>query len=188
VTRSIGRYPAHLIDVVRLTDGTRVTLRPVLPQDADLQRAFFRSLSAKSRYSRFMTRLEELPETLAERFTCIDYRSHLALLAEVFDGRCGTMIGEARYVADDHDSTTCELAIAVADAWQESGIALALLERLEREAAALGFTRIVADTLITNEAMLGLARRAGYAVTANPEDRLLARLEKRLQPLAAIAA
>ena len=32
-----------------------------------------------------MTRLSELPETLAERFTSIDYRSHLALLAEVFE-------------------------------------------------------------------------------------------------------
>jgi acetyltransferase len=188
VTRSIGRYPVHLIDVVRLTDGTRVMLRPVLPQDADLQRAFFRSLSAQSRYSRFMTRLEELPESLAERFTCIDYRSHLALLAEVFDGRCGTMIGEARYVADDRDSTACEFAIAVADAWQGSCIAGALLERLEQEATALGFTRMVADTLVTNQAMLGLARRVGYAVAANPHDRALARLEKHLQPWAAIAA
>jgi acetyltransferase len=188
VTYTIGRYPVHLIDVMRVADGTRVTLRPTLPQDAELQRVFFRSLSAKSRYCRFMTRLNELPEVLAERFTSIDYHSHLALLATVFEGGHEIMIGEARYIADEHDSATCEFAIAVADNWQGSGIAHALLERLEREAAALGFRRMVADALISNATMLRLARRACYAVTTNPEDATLARLEKRLALPPALAA
>ena len=181
MTYTIARYPVHLIDVVRLTDGRRVTIRPTLPQDVELQRSFFRSLSAESRYRRFMTRLNELPESLAKRFTNIDYRAHVALLAEVFDeaGR-ETMIGEARYVVDDHDPTTCEFAIAVADAWQSSGIARALLERLERQAAASGIRRMVADTLITNRSMQRLAARAGYAVSASREDATQARLEKVL--------
>ena len=116
VTYTIAKYPAHLIDVVRMADGRRVTIRPTLPQDVELQRTFFRSLSAESRYCRFMTRLSELPETLVERFTSIDYRAHVALLAEVFD-EAGheTMIGEARYVVEERDPTTCEFAIAVAD-------------------------------------------------------------------------
>ena len=65
-----------------------------------------------------MTRLNELPEALAERFASIDYRSHLALLAEVFEDGRETMIGEARYVVDARDPATCEFAIAVADDWQ----------------------------------------------------------------------
>jgi hypothetical protein len=56
-----------------------------------------------------------LPESLAERFASIDYRSHLALLAEVFENGRETMIGEARYVVDARDPETCELAIAVAN-------------------------------------------------------------------------
>jgi GNAT superfamily N-acetyltransferase len=186
--RVIGGYPVHLVEALRLRNGTRVALRPILPTDGKLLREFFRSLSAQSRYNRFMTRLDGLPEALVDRFTNIDYASHLALLATgLKDGR-EIIIGEARCIADDHHPTTCELAVAVADTWQRSGIALGLLERLERQAAALGFTRMVADTLFTNEAMLGLARRAGYAITTNPEDRALAQLEKRLQPSAAIAA
>ena len=51
----IHRYPADLIDVVRLAGGQRVVIRPVLPQDADLTEAFFRNLSGASRYDRFMT-------------------------------------------------------------------------------------------------------------------------------------
>ena len=188
MTRTIPHYPVHLIDVMHLPAGTRVMLRPILPQDVELQRAFFRSLSAHSRYSRFMTRVNELPRALAERFTRIDYTSHLALVATILEDGREVMIGEARCVADERDPAICELAIAVADVWQRCGIALALLVRLERQAAELGFRRIVADTLVTNRAMLGLARRARYAIIASPEEKTQARLEKHLRPVAAIAA
>ena len=182
MTYSIARYPVHLIDVVQAADGSRVTIRPTLPQDMELQRDFFRSLSTQGRYSRFMTRLNELPESLAARFASIDYHNHLALLAEVFEDGRETMIGEARYVVDMRDPQTCEFAIAVADNWQASGIARALLDRLERQAALSGIRSMVADTLPTNRAMIGLARRFGYAVSLNREDPELARLEKRLDP------
>jgi acetyltransferase len=182
MTYAIHRYPVHLIDVVRLADGSRVTIRPTLPQDAELQQQFFRGLSAESRHRRFMTRLNELPEALVERFASIDYRSHLALLAEVFEDGRETMIGEARYVVDARDPATCEFAIAVADDWQARGIARTLLDRLEQHAAASGISRMAADTLLGNRAMIGLATRTGYAVRASREDATLARLEKSLSP------
>ena len=55
MTYQIHRYPAELIDVVRLAGGQRVVVRPVLPQDEDLTTAFFRNLSAPARYDRFMS-------------------------------------------------------------------------------------------------------------------------------------
>jgi acetyltransferase len=82
VTNTIARYPVHLIDVVKAANGSRVTIRPTLPQDMQLQREFFHSLSAESRYRRFMSALNELPEAVAQRLISVDYRSHLALLAE----------------------------------------------------------------------------------------------------------
>ena len=132
-----------------------------------------------------MTPLNELPEALAQRFASIDYCSHLALLAEVFEDGLETMIGEARYVVDEHDPATCEFAIAVANGWQARGIARTLLDRLERQAAASSIRRMIADTLLVNKAMIGLAARTGYAVRANREDSALARLEKSLTPSAA---
>jgi acetyltransferase len=185
VTYTIPRYPVHLIDMVLAANGSRVTIRPTLPQDVGLQREFFRTLSAERRYFRFMTPLNELPEALAQRFASCDYRGHLALLAEVFEDGRETMIGEARYVVDVRDATTCEFAVAIADAWQSRGIAHALLDRLERQAAASGIRRMVADTLLANRAMIGLAAHTGYAVRASREDARLARLEKNLTPSAA---
>jgi len=183
VIYTIPHYPVELIDVLALADGSRVTIRPTLPQDLDLQRAFFRSLSRQARYRRFMTSLEELPATVADGFASIDYHSHLALLAEVFEAGSERMIGEARYVVASGDPVACEFAIAVADAWQGAGIARALLDRLERQAAARGIRRMMADTLVSNRPMLAFAARAGYAVAERAEDRELARLEKTL-PLA----
>jgi acetyltransferase len=185
VTYSIPRYPVHLIDVVRIASGRRVTIRPTLPQDVELQREFFRCLSAESRHYRFMTPLTALPEALAEAFTFIDYRSHVALLAEVFDDGRETMIGEARYVVDERDAASCEFAVAVADGWHNYGIARALLDRLEHQAAASGIRHMAADTLITNRPMIRLAARAGYVVRASSDDASLARLEKSLSPVGA---
>jgi acetyltransferase len=182
VTYTIARYPVHLIDIVPAANGRRVTIRPMLPQDFELQREFFHSLSPMARYGRFMAAFNELPDAVAERLNKIDYSSHLALLAEIFEGRQQTMIGEARYVIEEHDPTSCEFAIAVADAWQGCGIGNALLARLEREAAASGLRRMLADTLYDNKPMRALAARNGYALTMNHEDARLVRLEKKLRP------
>ena len=180
MTYTIARYPVHLIDIVRVANGSRVTIRPTLPQDLELQREFFRSLSAEGRYRRFMSPVNELPEVVLRRFISVDYRSHLALLAEIFEDSREIMIGEARYVIEQGDPASCEFAIAVADDWRANGIGRALLARLEREAAASSIQRMFADTLYDNKAMLGLAVRSGYAIRMNREDAGLVRLEKKL--------
>jgi acetyltransferase len=112
------------------------------------------------------------------RFAQIDYSRHVALLAEVFQDGRECMIAEARYVVDPGDGSACEFAVAVADDWQGLGLASALLDRLERQAAACGVRRIVGETLATNTAMMALARRRGFAISPAAGDPTLARLEK----------
>jgi hypothetical protein len=52
MTYQIYHYPAELIDVVHLSDGERVVIRPVLPQDRELMVAFFHDLSPGARCNR----------------------------------------------------------------------------------------------------------------------------------------
>jgi len=157
-----------------------VTVRPVLSQDADMQRAFFRNLSAEARYFRFMTKLSELSDHLAERFTNIDHRSHVGLFA--FSDNNEIMIGEARYIVDEQEPAMCEFAIAVADAWRATGLARSLLQRLVSHATASGIHRMVADTMSSNAAMVALAKRAGFAVTRRSQDPRLVRQARDLMP------
>jgi acetyltransferase len=176
------RYPTHLIEVVQLANGSRVLVRPALPQDCELQRVFVATLSDEARYFRFMTMLSELPEAMAVRFTSIDYRSHMALIATVLTDAGETMIGEARYVVDEGDAAACEFALSVADECQGKGLASTLLDRLIDHAASSGISHMTADTISSNKAMIGLAQRAGFAVTQKLEDRRLVHLAKALLP------
>jgi acetyltransferase len=174
----IHRYPADLIDVIRLGNGQRVVIRPVLPQDRELTDAFFRNLTGPSRYDRFMTPMRELPPELIDRFTQIDYSAHVALVAEVFVAGRETVVAEARYVRTDADSA--EFAVSVAEPWQGKGLASLMLRKLACSAAAAGVRRLVGETLASNTKMLSLARKAGFAVAVSPDVAGLMLLEKHL--------
>ena len=76
----IHRYPAELIEVIGLTHGQRVVVRPVLPQDRELMVAFFHGLSADARCNRFMHPVSEPSSELLRQFTQVDYTSHVALV------------------------------------------------------------------------------------------------------------
>jgi hypothetical protein len=56
-----------------------------------------------------------------------------------------------------------------------------LLRNLECRAAAFGARRLFGDTLRSNDAMLGLARKSGFALTHSPGDWKLVRFEKHIE-------
>jgi RimJ/RimL family protein N-acetyltransferase len=177
----IHRYPAELLDVIRLTYGERVVIRPVLPQDRELMVAFFHDLSADSRCNRFMHPVSEPSPELLRAFTQVDYANHVALVAEVFvDGR-ESVIGEARYVRAA-DASLAEVSLSVADLWQGKGLAKLMLTRLEHHAAAAGVRRFFSETLATNEKVLSLALKTGFVITETADARGVMRLEKTLEP------
>ncbi len=176
----IHRYPADLIDVVRLSGRQRVVIRPVLPQDEDVTTAFFGSLPAPARYDRFMSPMRNLPPELIKRFTNIDYSDHLALVAEVFEDGREIVVAEARY-ARGNDRSEAEFAVSVADQWQGQGLASLLLAKLVCRAATAGVERVVGETLASNAKMLHLARKAGFTITRSPDVRGVMLLEKVIE-------
>jgi acetyltransferase len=162
-------YPTRWIDVWRLADGRRMTLRPVLPQDAALEQAMVRALSPASRYQRFFSPIRELPDAWLQRLTQIDYRLQQALIVETFvDGR-PLAVAEARFVVSDSDAQAAEFAVVVADDWQRQGLAPRLLCTLLRVAAEQGLTQLYGDVLATNHGMLTLARGLGFAAQRHPD-------------------
>ena len=54
------------------------------------------------------------------------------------------------------------------------------MKNLECRAASFGAERLFGDTLRSNDAMIGLARKSGYAFTASPGDWKLVRFEKHI--------
>jgi GNAT superfamily N-acetyltransferase len=152
----------------RLRDGTAVTVRAIRPEDADKLQAAIRTLSEESRYARFFAPLRELPPQLLERATHPDTKRELQLVVVAGTGLEEEIVGGARYAATT-TAGDCEFAVAVLDEWHGRGLARLLLETLMREARARGFVRMEGYVLATNAAMLGLAKRLGFAMLASPE-------------------
>jgi RimJ/RimL family protein N-acetyltransferase len=163
-----ARYPVELIDLIVLPNGQRITVRPVLPQDDAVTGAFFRSLSTQSRYNRFMRAFRDVPQSLMAYFTQVDYKAHLALIAEIFVDAREIAVGEARYVLSA-DGKSAEFAVSIADDWQGRGLATLLLSRLIEAAKKAGIETITGETLASNGVMLHLAQKAGFSYEADRE-------------------
>src|ERR1700694_1517523 len=152
-------YHAQLEGEIVLADRTRVPVRPVRPENAELLVRFFDSLSPQSRYPRFMQHLPHLPPERLARFTQLDYDRELALVA-LWNNE---FIAVGRY-APAQDGLSAEFALVVADAWQGKGLGRVLLERLCNAARDAGYQALYGHILDANREMLDLAARLGFTV------------------------
>src|SRR5512136_2777647 len=96
---AIHPYPTGLEWPLDLPDGTRATIRPIRPEDAEIERDFVHRLSEQSRFLRFMFGLHDLTPAMLSRFTQIDYDREMALIVvqPLPDGG-ERQIGVARYI------------------------------------------------------------------------------------------
>jgi len=166
---AIHPYPGALVSTVDLADGTSVTLRPIRPEDAVMEREFVNGLSDQSRFLRFMYALPEITPAMLSRFTQIDYDREMALIAIEETAGEERQVGVARY-STLPDGTSCEFAIVIADAWQGRGLARQLLASLIQVARDRGFTSMTGTTMKENRRMLDLARSMGFEVEPDLDD------------------
>jgi GNAT superfamily N-acetyltransferase len=177
-----GRY--SMFGMLRATrwPDFRLALRPARSSDSDALQTYVRGLSPDSRYNRFLGVVNELPASELARALAANGRDTLTLLLVSTAEDRETVVGEAR-VALSCAERAGEFSMSIADDWQHLGVGSALLEEIERKAAADGIELLFGDTLRTNEGMIGLARRCGFRLGPGFESRLV-RIEKRLEDTA----
>lgn len=160
-----GGYPRHWEADVVLRDGSTTHVRPIRPEDADALQAFHVGQSETSTFLRFFAPLERLPDRDLDRFTHVDHRDRVALVAVTQDD---AIIGVARYdrVAPDE----AEVAFNIADAHHGRGLGSVLLEHLAAAARERGVRRFTADVLPQNGRMIAVFREAGYSPHQRLED------------------
>jgi acetyltransferase len=156
----------------QLADGTQVTVRALQASDRDLEIQFLESLSERSSYLRLMTPLRHASDSLVAQLMDVDGEHRFALVATVAVEGAERFIAVARYAQIDATSTA-EVAVTVADAWQRRGIASRLVTRLRDHARKRGITTLVGEVLPDNGAMLALARKLGFSVSFAPGARLM---------------
>jgi acetyltransferase len=169
---AIHPYPTGLESSFVMVDGTLLDVRPVRPEDAELERNFVASLSEQTRYFRFFYRLHQLTPAMLARFTQVDYDRELALLALARDPASPTgekIVGISRYIAN-YDGESAEFAVVVTDAWQNRGIGRMLMERIIACAKQRGFKRLEGIVLRANRGMLKFSEQLGFEIHDESEE------------------
>lgn len=174
---AIHPYPAHLTSTFNTADGQIVTIRPIRPEDAEMEQTFIHSLSPESRYLRFMNAIRELSTMQLVRLTQIDYDREMAFVAVISDP--AVEIGVARYVTNP-DAESCEFAIVVADAWHGKGLARQMMQTLIEAAKNRGLKYMTGDFLSENSRMIHFVQTLGFTITRHPDDSTLKRGVLRL--------
>jgi len=167
---AIHPYPPELETTWQLPDGTDVSVRPIRPEDAEIEQDFVKNLSAESKYFRFMQSVSELTPMMLARFTQIDYDREMALIAVKNEHTPDAhILGVVRYVSNP-DKQSCEFALTVADEWQQKGIGRQLMQRLMTVARDRGIEIMEGEVLSNNSKMLRLCERLGFRAAHNPGD------------------
>ncbi|BCB27579.1 acetyl CoA synthetase subunit alpha [Sulfurimicrobium lacus] len=176
---AIYPYPTHLVSKWQLADGTDITIRPIRPEDAELEQEFVHDLSEESRYFRFMRSVQELTPDMLARFTQIDYSREMALIAVTNVHGKEVELGVTRFSINP-DGESCEFALVVADSMRGKGLGQKLMTALMDAARSKGLKVMEGEVLGNNRSMLKLMTRLGFSMEVSPEDESIKNVRKEL--------
>jgi acetyltransferase len=170
----IRPYPVQYVSPWAMKDGTRVTLRPIRPEDEALMPDFHRAISERSVYFRYF-HAAKLGQRVAHerliRMCFLDYDREIALLADRQDPATGNheilAIGRMSKL---HGVNTAEVAVLVRDQFQRQGLGIELARRLVQIARDERLGGLVAYMLQENIEMQALLRKVGFRISSTPDD------------------
>ena len=152
-------------DVLR--DGTRVFVRPLKPDDADLYPDFLSEVTPQDLRLRFFAPIRKLSANMIWSLTHLDYAKAMAFIALEED--TGGMLGVAR-LHYDPDGQAGEYAILVRSHLKSHGLGWLLMRRLIDYARAQGLARVHGQVLAENTTMLAMCAELGFAIADDPSE------------------
>jgi acetyltransferase len=163
-TTAIRPYPSQYTWSYPLKDGTRVTIRPIRPEDEPHMVEFHKTLSEDSVHFRYFGMLK-LEERIAhERLTRIcfnDYDREIALAVERTTPAGHEILGIGR-LSRTLQAGEADFAVIVSDLWQRQGLGTELMEKLVSVAKDEGLKRISGCIMAGNTGMQRICREAGF--------------------------
>jgi acetyltransferase len=170
---AIRPYPVQYVSPWTMKDGTRVTLRPIRPEDEPLMVKFHEALSERSVFLRYF-QLSKLSQRVAHdrlrRICFLDYDREIAIVADHTRPDTGEheilAIGRLSKL---HGRSAGELALLVRDQYQHRGLGIELLRRLIQVARDEHLDSVQAYMLRENIEMRGLIEKLGFRVAPADE-------------------
>ena len=146
-----------------------VTIRSIHPADSAMENKFVRNLSVETKHYRFLGGVKELSPAELKRLCGVDGVHSMAFVATVQRSGHETEIGVSRYAECPSDGVG-EMAVTIADAWQDKGLGRLLVNRLITYAKDHGVKQLYSVELEDNIAMRKLAGELGMSVRRDPDD------------------
>jgi ribosomal protein S18 acetylase RimI-like enzyme len=146
-----------------LADGTRMTVRPIRPEDRTLIAHALATLSEQTSMRRFFRAHVDPSDEVLDYLTNVDQKDHVALIGFLPspDLKDENAVGVARFVRSKEDPTVAEAAITVLDEHQRRGIGRVLLTELVAVAKRRGVRHFRAEVLKENDAMMSILTQVG---------------------------
>lgn len=163
---AIRPYPAPLEETLKLKDGAVVLVRPILPEDEPLLKAFIDRVTKEDLYYRYFSEISEFTHDDLAKMTQIDYDREMAFVA-INTG--GDIIGVTRAMSDP-DNREAEFAVLVRSDLKGNTLGYQLMRKLLRYTKARGILRLTAITMPENRNMIQLAKKLGFTVETQFED------------------
>jgi acetyltransferase len=163
---AIRPYPSQYVSHWKMKDGTEVTIRPIRPEDEPLMVEFHGILSDRTVFLRYFASMSLRRRVDHDRLVRIcfgGYDREMVLVGEGKDPATGNhrILGVGR-LNKARKNSDGEVAVLVADQYQNQGLGTELLRRNIQIAREEKLTRLYAEILRDNLAMEKIFQRLGF--------------------------
>jgi acetyltransferase len=161
-------YPDHYRQRTITKSGLRIVIRALGTADGPRLEKLFYSLSPKTVYFRFFSRLKTLSPEMLHRLVDVDHERDIALVASRGKGGGEAILGVFRLMCGP-DRKQAEFSIVVGDPWQGQGVGARLFQYGLAIARARGIQFVWGLALSENRVMLALAKKMGFTTHWNDD-------------------
>jgi len=180
---AIRPYPIQYVGTWTAKDRTKVTIRPILPEDEALLVKFHTVLSDRTVFMRYLQPMMLQERVVHERLARIchcDYDREIALVAESTDDRGERNILGVVRLSKLHGSNEARLSILVGDPFQGIGLGGELVRRAVDVARSERLHRLSATLTADNQVMQHIFEQLGFRlepIDVDKEKLVLATIE-----------
>lgn len=174
---AIRPYPIQYVGTWNAKDRTKVTIRPILPEDEALLVKFHQVLSDRTVFMRYLQPMMLQQRVMHERLARIchvDYDREIALVAEKIDDNGEQNIMGVVRLSRMHGTNEARLSVLVGDPYQGIGLGAELIHRAVSVARSEKMSRLSAVLTTDNQTMLHIFEKAGFQIEPVDNDKLVA--------------
>jgi len=174
---AIRPYPIQYVGEWTAKDQTKVTIRPILPEDESLLAKFHTVLSDRTVFLRYLQPIMLQERVMHERLARIchcDYDRELVMVADGKDAAGEESIMGVVRLSKLHGLNEARLAILVGDPYQGLGLGSELVRRAVDVAKNEKLGRLSAILTADNEPMKKIFEKLGFCIEPVENEKLTA--------------